>query len=209
MSYRSEKSSETMWIPRRMHRSPAFRKLTATAILVYLEFKYRCKYAQAGSRGRWHHVNNGELIFTYADAKKKFNITPSTFARAIGQLVKFGFIEVTHHGGGMLKDSSKYAISERWQDYGKEEFIEKFRKKDERKLGFSKKNWENRTGRKRKTQSNIAITNDTRSSISLDSCRHKKHKPSTITSANLKTSPNYYIQKGLKVFEAMSLSRYH
>jgi hypothetical protein len=132
-----------------------------------------------------------------------------TFARAIDQLVKVGFIEVAHHGGGMLKDSSKYAISERWRNYGQEQFIEKSRKKDSRKLGFSKKNWEGRTGRKRKSQSKIAINNDTRSSISNNSCERKKHKPPTITSASLKTEPNYFIAKGLEVFEAMSLTRYH
>jgi len=143
-------AKDIMWIPRRMHRSPAFRKLTATAILILLEFKYRCQYTRAGTKGKWHQVNDGELIFTYAEAVKKFGMSRSTFRSCIDQLLNLGFIYIAHHGGGMLKDCSKYGICERWKEYGKEKFIEKSRQKDTRKLGFTKNNWEERTGRKRK-----------------------------------------------------------
>ena len=97
---------------------------------------------KVGRRDRWITKNYGEIIFTYADAWEKFKMFRSTFCRSIRQLVELGFIDITHHGGGMMKDCSKYGISDRWREYGKEGFIEKPRKKDTRKLGFTKDNWE-------------------------------------------------------------------
>ena len=133
-----------------MHRTPAFQKLTANSILVYLEFLYRRQLVQVGKRKEWIIKNNGEIIFTYAEAWEKFKIYRSTFCRSISQLIELGFIDIAHHGGGMLKDCSKYGISDRWKNYGKEEFKNKTRQKDTRKLGFTKENWEKQTGRKRK-----------------------------------------------------------
>ena len=201
--------SAMMFIPRRMHRSRAFKKLTKLAVIVYLEFRFRCQYSRAGTRGKWHHVNNGELIFTYDDAVKIFGIARSTFRNCIDQLVKLGFIDIAHQGGGMMKDCSKYSISDRWVNYGKEEFKKKSRRKDTRGLGFTTQNWQETAGRKRKSQSKISITDDTRSSITNDT--HDQQIPVTprIVHATLKTDPNYYIQKGLEVLEAMQPAQYH
>ena len=150
MNYKPTKAKDVLWVPRRMHRYPAYRKLTKSSIFILMEFMYRRKVTKAGRDGGFVITNNGELIFPYAEAEKKFNIPRSTFRNCIDQLVKLGFIDIAHHGGGMLKDCSKYGISERWKEYGKEKFIEKSRQKDTRKLGFTKNNWEERTGRKRK-----------------------------------------------------------
>ena len=198
-----------MFIPRRMHRSPAYRKLTSTSIFILMEFMSRRKVAKTGQKGGYEITNNGELIFTYAEAEKKFKIPRSTFCRSISQLVELGFIDINHPGGGMMKDCSKYGISDRWRDYGKEEFIKKSRQKDERKLGFQKKDWEKRTGRKRKIKPKISISDDTRSSIADDTSDPEKVVTSSITNATLKTDPNYYIQKGLEVLEAIYPARYH
>lgn len=54
--------SDVMFIPRRMHRSPAFKKLTANSILVLLEFLYRRQLVKVGRRDRWITKNNGEII---------------------------------------------------------------------------------------------------------------------------------------------------
>ena len=201
--------SDVMFIPRRMHRSPAFRELTASSILVLLEFLSRRQMVKIGRRGRWVTKNNGEIVLTYAETTAKFGIARSTFRNSIDQLVKLGFIDIAHHGGGMMKDSSKYGISERWREYGKEEFIKKSRKKDNRKLGYTKDNWEDRTGRKRKCKSKIGINNDTYSSITNDTREHKTPVTPSINHTTHQTDPNYYIQKGLEVLEAMSTSQYH
>ena len=202
-------SSDGMFIPKRMHRSPAFRKLTANAILVLLEFLSRRQVVKLGRRDRWITKNNGEIVLTYAETTKKFGIARSTFRNSIDQLVKLGFIDIAHHGGGMMKDCSKYGISERWRDYGKEEFIKKSRKKDNRKLGFRKDNWEEQTGRKRKRKSKIGINNDTNSSITNDTREHKTPVTPSINHTTHQIDPNYYIQKGLEVLKAMYPSQYH
>ena len=201
--------SDVMFVPRRMHRSPAFKKLTAKSILVLFEFLSRRQVVKLGRRDRWITKNNGEIVLTYAETTKKFGIARSTFRNSIDQLVKLGFIDIAHHGGGMMKDCSKYGISERWKDYGREEYIKKSRKKDTRKLGFTTKNWEDRTGRKRRPKSKIGINNDTNSSITNDTRDHQTAVTPSITNATHKTDPNYYIQKGLDVLKAMHPSQYH
>ena len=202
-------SGDVMFIPKRMHRSPAFRKLTANAILVLLEFLSRRQMVKVGKRNNWVTKNNGEIVLTYAEITVKFGIARSTIRNSIDQLVKLGFIDIAHHGGGMMKDSSKYGISERWREYGKEEFIKKSRKKDNRKLGYTKDNWEDRTGRKRKCKSKIGINNDTYSSITNDTREHKTPVTPSINHTTHQIDPNYYIQKGLEVLEARQPPQYH
>ena len=198
-----------MFIPRRMHRNPAFQKLTANSILVLLEFLSRRQVVKVGRRDRWITKNNGEIVLTYAETTKKFGIARSTFRNSIDQLVKLGFIDIAHHGGGMMKDCSKYGISERWRDYGKEEFIKKSRKKDNRKLGYTKDNWAVRTGRKRKRKSKIGISNDTNSSITNHTRDHPIPVTPSINHTTHQIDPNYLILKGLEVFKAMHPSQYH
>ena len=199
--------AKPMFIDRRMHRSPAFRKMTKSSIFILLEFYSRRQVAKIPRRG-WQISNNGEIVFTYDEAKSKFRIARSTFRSSIDQLVELGFIDIAHHGGGMMKDSSKYGISERWRDYGREEYIKKSRQKDTRKLGFTKKNWEERTGRKRKLKSKTSISNDTYSSITSDTRDQQMPLTPSIVHATLKTDPNYYIQKGLEVLKAMHPAQY-
>ena len=209
MSIRPSKAKDAMFIPRRMHRSPAFRKLSSTSIFVLFEFLFRRKMSQDGLKGGWVITNNGEIVFPYAEADKKFKVYRSTFARSISQLVELGFIDIAHHGGGMMKDCSKYNISERWRDYGKEAFIKQSRKKDTRKLGYTKDNWEEQTGRKRKSKSKTGITVDTGSSITNDTHDHQTPATPSINHTTHQIDPNYYIQKGLEVLKAMHPARYH
>jgi hypothetical protein len=137
------------------------------------------------------------------------NNTPTTFRNTINQLLGLGFIYIAHQGSAYNKDSSKYGICERWKEYGKEKFIEKSRKKDTRKLGFTKKNWKGRMGRKHKSKSKAGITDDTSSSITNDTRDRQMPVTPSIVHATLKTDPNYYIQKGLEVLEAMHPNQYH
>ena len=206
------KSSNGMFIPRRMHRNPAFRKLNASSIFVLFEFLYRRKVKQVPTkvgRGKeWIISNNGEIFFTYDEAENNFGIPRSTFRRAIDQLVDLGFIDITHHGGGMMKDASKYAISERWKEYGKKEFLKKPRPKDARGLGFTKANWKKTAGKNIPIKK-ASIIPDTRSGTTNDTNDHQTTMTPSITNATHKTDPNYYIQKGLDVLKAMHPSQYH
>jgi N-acetylglucosamine-6-phosphate deacetylase len=122
-----------------MLKSPCFMSLTSTAKTVLLLFYCRRKLSKVGrhGKGKWLVINNGEILFPYSEAEKKFGIKKSTFARAITQLIEHGFIDINHHGGGMLGDATTYFISERWYNYGTDKFIAKTRMKDTRKLGFA------------------------------------------------------------------------
>ena len=206
-------TSPVMCIPRKMHRYPAFRRLNKTSVTVLFEFLYRCQWklipVKAGRSKEWSILNNGKLIFTYAEAEKKFKIPRSTFCRSISQLVELGFIDIAHQGGAYNKDFSKYGISDRWRDYGKEAFKKKSRKKDTRGLGFTKENWNETAGRKGKTKSKISITGNTKSSIKNDTNDNQMPVTPSIIHATHQTDPNYYIQKGLEVLEALYPVRYH
>ena len=198
-----------MFVSKKMHCSRAFRELTAKAILVLFEFLYRRQMVEVGPRKNWIIKNNGEIVLTYAEITKRFGIARSTFRNSIDQLVKLGFIDIDHPGGGLMKDCSLYGISDRWRDYGKEKFIQKSRKKDTRKLGYTKDNWEDRTGRKRNGKSKIGINPNTNSSIKNDTYEHQKSVTPSINNTTHQIDPNYYIQKGLEVLKAMHPARYH
>jgi hypothetical protein len=133
------KSSQKVVFDRLMFKSTCFMNLTSTAKTVLLLFYCRRKLSKVGrhGKGKWVVTNNGQILFPYSEAEKKFGIKKSTFARAITQLIEHGFIDINHHGGGMLGDASTYWISERWRDYGTDKFKVVTRKKDNRKLGFA------------------------------------------------------------------------
>jgi hypothetical protein len=195
-----------------MHRNQAFRKLNSSSIFILFEFLSRRQLKQvstrAGRKKDWIISNNGEIFFTYGEAWEKFEMYRSTFCRSISQLVELGFIDVAHHGGGMMKDASKYAISERWKAYGKKEFLKKSRPKDTRGLGFTKENWKETAGKHRLIKK-VSTTRDTTSSFTNDTRDHPIPLTPSITHATHKTNPNYFIQKGLEVLEAMHSTQYH
>ena len=191
-------SSNGMFIHRRMHRNPAFRKLNPSSTFVLFEFLYRRKVTQVPTkvgRGKeWIISNNGEIFFTYDEAENNFGIPRSTFRRAIDQLVDLGFIDITHHGGGMMKDASKYAISERWKEYGKKEFLKKLRPKDTRGLGFTKENWKKTAGKNIPIKK-VSIIPDTRSSTTNDTSDNSiPLTPSIIHATHQLTRPHYLYQ---------------
>lgn len=161
------KSSPYILVERVMIKSPVFQSLSGTSKTVLMLFLYRRKYSKVGRRGRgkWIFANNGEIIFTYQEALNKWGITKPRFSRALDELIEKGFIDINHLGGGMVKDASTYYISQRWGKYGTDQFIPKSRPKDTRRLGFTKKNWEERTGKKRKPVSKQGNNNDTYPSI--------------------------------------------
>ena len=136
----------------------------------------------------------------------------STFRSCIDQLVEVGFINIAHAGGGLMKDCSKYEITDRWEKYGKGKFINKSCQKDTRGLGFTKKNWENKTGRKRKSQSKISISSDTReakSSIANDTCGQEIPVLPSMTHATHQLALKYHYINDLAAFKVMHPSQYH
>jgi len=92
------------------------------------------------NRGQYHIANNGEIQFTYREAKDKWGFQTKVFRNAIDQLVEYGFIDITHTGSGLHRDVTRYAVSDRWQQWGTDEFKSARRPKRKVGYGFAKKN---------------------------------------------------------------------
>lgn len=105
-------------LPYEMEGSEAIKKLSASAIRVLLRFLLKRPWSKVGKRTEYE---NSGLVFTYPEAAS-MGIKNTTFYDAIKRLVEVGLIEVEHQGGVYEKDCSKYAISERWREYGTENF---------------------------------------------------------------------------------------
>ena len=76
------------------------------------------KMIQVGRKGKecWVIENNGEIEFTYGEAKSKYGIT--TFKDAIDELMEKGFLDVAETGMGVHKVKTLYSLSDRWKLYG-------------------------------------------------------------------------------------------
>jgi hypothetical protein len=131
----SKDGKQGIFIERALYRSAAFKRLSKSATLILLEFLGRRRLEHRG--GAWVVTNNGLITLSYREVKRLFGLFPSTMTKAITQLVEYGFIDIAHQGIANSKDFSRYAISERWKDYGTGKFIEQTRQKDTRKLGFA------------------------------------------------------------------------
>ena len=186
--------------------SSAFRKLNGRAMEVLLLFLYRRQWSRPSRKGKWHITNNGEIVFPYKEAQKRFHIPRSTFTRAIDNLIEYGFIDIAHLGGGLIGVCTKYSISNRWEEYGTDKFVQKTRPKDTRGFGFNKENWEEKTGKKRREKSKSGIKNDTRTSNKNDTSEGKCRTQlvSKMMQGNLDI--NFFIKKGEEVFQALSRS---
>jgi hypothetical protein len=202
----SNSMSKNIWVEREMILSPTFRKLNGTAKTVLFLFLYRRQWEKSGRNGKPHTTNNGQIVFPYKEAKKRFNISKSSFARAIDSLIENGFIDIAHLGGGLIGDCTKYSISHRWKDYGTNNFKEKRRPKDTRGFGFTQKNWEAQTGKKRRKNSNLGINFD--SGISSKNDTSKKEREAQLVSKMIQGNldVNFFMTKGEQVFQALSQS---
>jgi hypothetical protein len=114
---------------------------------VFLIFRTKCQIShrlrKSGRKGERVILNNGQIVFTYAEAKKKYGMTAPQFRRAIDQLIDRGFIIITGTGMGVHKVTTTYAISDRWQDWGTARFEEAKRPAPSiRNCGFKKGNEE-------------------------------------------------------------------
>ncbi len=101
---------------------------------------------------RWDIINNGEIEFTYIEAKEKYGISYGAFRNAIDELREKGFIDIAATGMGVHKVKTLYSISDRWKLYGTPEYEPpKPRPKKPINRGFQKGNKLGRNCRKRKS----------------------------------------------------------
>jgi len=156
--------------------SKAYSELTKLEMRIYFHFLLKRKFGsqkqgKPGKRTGKIIVNNGQITFSYAEAEK-LGYPRVTFRRAIDKLVNVGLIDITKQGlgghvgkGGRISgESSLYAISERWIDYGTDNFTKKTRQKDNRKG----RGWAVYHERKLQSKTKPSITDDTGTSITDD-----------------------------------------
>ena len=138
-----ESKWDKMFVSRRVITSKAFLSLkTAAACQVFMIFLTKCVPKQINGKPKrkdgWYIANNGEIQFTYDEALEKWGITQKKFTKAIDEVVRVGLIDITKSGFGLKKDKSLYAISDRWEKFGTDEFVVKKRQKRKQQLGFTK-----------------------------------------------------------------------
>ncbi len=90
-----------------MTESAAWTSLSFKAVWVYIELKKRFTYEHIFSR----------LVLPYSAVKWK--MSPSTFSKAIKELVHYGFIEYVEHGG-LYRRPNVFALSETWKTKSRE-----------------------------------------------------------------------------------------
>ena len=142
-------------LEQRLVKSRAWLSLSGIAPQIYTIFRTKCQIGKRRNRGKRDGIiieNNGEICFTYGEAKSKYGIIPSRFKRAIDQLLMTGFIDVIASGMGVHKVATLYAISERWRAFGTSNYISAERPKPSiRNFGFRKGNTVWTKARKKKT----------------------------------------------------------
>lgn len=90
--------------------------------------------------GEWIIANNGEIIFTYIEAKRDYGISRKQFRDAIDDLISKGFIDIAKSGRGIRQIATLYTISDRWWLFGRPDFKKAARKKAAYNPGFKKGN---------------------------------------------------------------------
>lgn len=128
---RSRKSSGNIWIEAKLLESKAYFELNGKAAKVLMWFLKRRQFAPTpgSKRQDWMQINNGEIVFTYNEAEKKYGINRQTFSKLLDDLVEKGFIDVSRPGIGSGKMPTLFSISQRWRKYGTPEFEVVKRKK--------------------------------------------------------------------------------
>ena len=154
----SKKSSPVFCLKKNLVQSQAWLSLRGAAQSVYLLFRLRCKVEEVKSGGKpgkrateWVIKNNGEIVFPYKEAEKKYGISRHRFARAIDDLITKGFLDIEDSGMGYCRIATFYRISDRWWLYDRPDFKQTERKKPKQSNpGFRKGNdlWQRRNKNK-------------------------------------------------------------
>ncbi|HUU12341.1 MAG TPA: hypothetical protein VM182_01375 [Terriglobia bacterium] len=122
---------QNFWTERGLVKSKAFIKLTGKSAQVY--FIFRTKLVMNKVRHKdgteWVIANNGQIQFTYVEANS-YGITDRQFTRAVDQLVEHGLVDITRQGS--MGAPTQFSISDRWQEFGTEQFERRERLRDTR-----------------------------------------------------------------------------
>jgi hypothetical protein len=139
---------DRMFVPKSLVKSEAFAALSRLrtgipmrVLLIFLTKRHMERRRRPGTRDQyWEILNNGEITFSYIEAKDKYGIADGPFRNAIDALVRLGFLDVAYVGSGVKGDLSRYAISDRWRQYPTSAFKTARRPKRTRGPGFKRGN---------------------------------------------------------------------
>ena len=119
------RNRSSCWLTPDLIESEAFLSLSGKAAMLCLirfhqkAFKKNLKHKK---RNAYVVTNNGQIVFTFAEAKELGIKSSQTLWKSIQELVDKGFIDIAEVGNWYLKQSNKYAISNRWKHYGTSAF---------------------------------------------------------------------------------------
>ena len=108
--------------------SEAFEDLSGkAAMLVLIRFHQKAnKKRRDGKRKGLKNLmvtNQGEIIFTYAEAAELGIKSTQTFHRVLKELIEDkGFIDMAHRGNYYENEPSRFSISNRWVHYGTSQY---------------------------------------------------------------------------------------
>ena len=128
--------------------SEAFQSLSPAAKNLLFELLASLRYAKLnkGRGGRKRYVNNGDIGFPQSLFSRKYGSSKGTYQRARNQLIKCGFIKVTHVGGFARGDFAKYKVllaediptcDQRWQRHPMENWENEIPKDKNHKIGMA------------------------------------------------------------------------
>lgn len=132
LQFRLQASNGFVALPNRLVDSKPFAALTTGASVKALVWFWGMVEYPKGKRkkgaepviGRIDKIeNNGELSFTYQEAEWR-GIKQVRFRRALKELHRLGFIDISRQGHGVKGEYTKYSISTRWQAYDTSEWQE-------------------------------------------------------------------------------------
>jgi hypothetical protein len=63
-------------------------------------------------------TNQGEIVFTYAEAEELGMKSSKTFYQVLHELIEKGFIEKAEQGTWYLRQPTMFSISSRWRKFG-------------------------------------------------------------------------------------------
>ena len=115
--------SRGVYLPREILVSPAYWQLSGVQSRVLLIFYLKRRIKKTNHKDRSPStsiLNNGEIEFSYIEAKKKYDISKSTFQRALQKLHDLGFVTTNVAAGP--NTPAKYELLENWKNYGTDNF---------------------------------------------------------------------------------------
>ena len=113
------RNKSSCWLTPDLIESEAFLGLCKSSMLCLIRFHQKAfkRPIKHKKRGGYEITNNGEIIFTYSEARELGLKSNRTIARAFNQLIEKGFVDTAEPGNWYLKQPTKYSISDRWKKY--------------------------------------------------------------------------------------------